>query len=209
MRTIALALAALVGAAAPARADEIPQFVGVPGTYVATVPFTFELRAPGLSAFTDFSVNLIVETPGLDPVALVAVIAERPGDGEYVFGAAGTFSTSQSAVDGSPTFTVSIAGTSGGSGVSTVAGANDVLARITVTPAAGLTDPITFSIDASGYTFSALSESGQSLQPPAPVTVFLDDTPPPTSPVPGPGGVVLMGFGGLLVVARGRLLRWA
>ncbi len=209
MRTIALALTALVGVAAPARADEIPQFVGIPGTYVPNTPFTFELRAPDLNGFTDFSVNLIVETPGLDPATLVAVTAERPGEGEYVFGAAGTFSTSQSAIGGSPSFSVNIAGTAGGKGVSTVAGSNDILARITVTPAAGLTDPITFSIDASGYTFNALSESGQSLQPPAPVTVFFDDTPPPSSPVPGPGGVVLMGFGGLLVVVRRRLLRRA
>jgi hypothetical protein len=203
VRTIALALVTLAAVTAPARADVIPQFVGVPGTYVPGTPFTFELRAPGLTAFTDFNFDLIVGTTSPDPVTLLSVSADRPGDAEYAFGASGTFSTSQSAVPGSSEFTVNIAGTSSG-GVNTTGGAPDLLARITVNPTTSLSEPIMFSIDAGTYSVNALSETGQALQPPDQVTVFPADVPPTGTPVPGPGGVVLLGVGGLLLLARKR-----
>ena len=212
MRTIVLALACLIGTAVPARADVIPIFTGdgggpFPGSYQLTTPFTFELRAPGLNAFTDFNLDLIVETASLDPVTLMTVEVFRPGDAEYVFGADGTFSSNTSAVGGSPQFTVNIAGASGGGSVNTVAGANEVLARIRVTPGPNLNEPVTFFIDAGSYSIGGTPESGQGLQPPDPVTVF-PETPPPT-PVPGPGGVVLMGVGGVLLLARRRFARRA
>ena len=110
MRTIALALLTLTTVTTPARADVIPQFVDVPATYVPGTPFTFELRAPGLTGFTDFNLDLIVETVSPDPATLLSVSAVRPGDSEYAFGASGTFSTDQSAVLGSNLLTVNIAG---------------------------------------------------------------------------------------------------
>jgi hypothetical protein len=211
VRTIVLALATAIGAAAPARADTIPLFVGdgggpFPGSYQPNTPFTFELRAPGLNSFTDFNLDLIVETTSLNPISLLSVEVFRPGNSEYVFGATGTFGSSQSAIIDSPNFTVNITGAIAGIGVNTVAGANDVLARIRVTPGAGLNEPVTFFIDAGSYTIGATSESGQALQPPDPVTVFPEATPDPAV-VPGPGGAVLLGVGGVLLIARRRFTR--
>lgn len=206
-----LALATAIGATATARADTIPLFVGdgggpFPGSYQPNTPFTFELRAPGLNSFTDFNLDLIVETASLNPNTLLSVEVFRPGDGEYVFGATGVFGSSQSAIIDTPNFTVNIAGSIAGIGVSTVAGANDLLARIRVTPGTGLNEPVTFFIDAGTYTIGASSESGQGLQPPDPVTVFPETAPDPTV-VPGPGGAVLLGVGGVLLLARRRFSR--
>lgn len=213
MRTIVLALAILTGAAVPARADVIPLLTGdgggpFPGGYQLNTPFVFELRAPGLNSFGDFNLDLIVETTSLDPQTLLGVEVFRPGDAEYAFGAGGTFGFSQSAGGGSPQFTVNIAGTSGGGLVNTTAGANDVLARIRVTPGPNLNEPVTFFIDAGTYTIGATAESGQGVQPPDPVTVF-PESPPDPAPVPGPSGVVLLGVGGVLLLARKRFLRVA
>ena len=213
MRTIVLALACLTGATAPARADVIPIFTGdgggpFPGSYQLNTPFTFELRAPGLNAFTDFNLDLIVETASLDPISLMSVDVFRPGDAEYVFGASGTFGSNTSAVSGSPQFTVNITGTSGGGGVNTVSGANEVIARIRVTPGPNLNEPVTFFIDAGSYSIGGTPESGQGAQPPDPVTVF-PETPPTPAPVPGPGGVLLLGVGGVLLLARRRFARRA
>lgn len=215
MRTIALALATLALTTAPVRADTIPQFFGLdgapypPGEYKLNTPFTFELRAPGLAAFTDFSLELLVETDGVDPgtqLVPLTVLVERPPT--YAFGSTGTFTESQSSTPGNSQLVVSIGGASGGAGVTTVAGANDAVARLTVTPTGGYGGEIRFTIN--GATFNALSESGGPIQPPDPVSVFLEDPgTPPTSPVPGPGGVVLMGLGGVLLAARGRALRRA
>lgn len=210
MRTIVLALAVLTGAAPAVRADVIPLFTGdggapFPGTFQLNTPFVFELRAPGLNSFTNFNLDLIVETASLDPVTLLSVDVFRPGDAEFVFGAGGTLASSQSAVGGSPQFTVSLAGAISGGGVNTVAGANDVLARFRVTPGPNLNEPVTFFIDAGTYTINASSESGQGLQPPDPVTVFPEA--PPTAPVPAPGGVVLLAAGGVLLLARRRFTR--
>jgi hypothetical protein len=211
VRKIVLALAALVGATAPARADVLPQFIDVPDNYVPNTPFTFELTAPGLNAFTDFNLDLIVHTTSLDPVTLMTVTVDRPGDSAFVFGPTGTFNSTQSSTSGSPLFIVNISGTSGGPGVSTTAGANDQLAVITVTPGATLSEPITFSIDSTTLTLNALSESGQGIQTPDPISVFPDTsgTPPPDNPVPGPGGFVLLGLGGLALIGRNRLARRA
>ena len=203
MRTIALALVTLAAAAAPARADVIPQFVGVPSTYIPGTTFSFELRAPGLTAFTDFNFDLIVQTTSPDPSTLLSVSADRPGDTEYAFGASATFSTSQSAGPASNEFTVNITGTSS-TGVNTTGGAPDLLARITVNPGASLSGPLMFSIDPGTFSIGALSETGQALQAPDTVTVFPSDVPPVGAPVPGPGGAVLLGVGGVLLLARKR-----
>lgn len=215
MRTIALSLAALALTTAPVKADTIPQYFGLdgapypPGEYKLNTPFTFDLRAPGLAAFTDFSLELLVETDSVDPVSQLVpltVLVERPPG--YAFGSAGTFTESQVSTPGNSQLAVTIGGASGGAGVTTVAGVNDAVARLTVTPTGGYGGEIRFTIN--GATFNALSESGGPIQPPDPVSVFLEDPgTPPASPVPGPGGVVLMGLGGVLLIARGRVLRRA
>jgi hypothetical protein len=203
---IALALAVLAGAAAPARADVLPQFVGLPGNYLPNTPFTFELRAPGLTALTEFSLDLIIETPSPDPVTLLSVSVVRPGDADYPFGATGSFSTSQTSFPVSTRFTIHIEGASAGPGVDTTPGLNDLLATITVLPGPGMVEPITFSIDPVSMLFNALTESGQGLQAPDPVTVFPEQTDPPT-PTPAPAGVVLLGIGGVVLAARRRVAR--
>jgi MYXO-CTERM domain-containing protein len=216
VRTIALALATLVAAAAPARADTLPLFVDPatgnpfpPGLYTPGSSFTFDLTAPGLTGFTGFNLNLIVSTDNVDPATNAIPLSVQVAfpDG-FAFGPAGTLTLNEDTLPGVPQLIVNVAGAVGEglSGVDTTSGNPAALARITVTPNADFRDNIYFSI--GGYRFDANTESGTAVQTPDPVTAFPTDVVvPPATPVPGPGGFVLMGLGGLAVVARRRFAR--
>jgi MYXO-CTERM domain-containing protein len=210
VRTIALALAALAASAVPARADTLPLFVDPatgnpfpPGEYTPGTPFTFDLTAPGLIGFTGFNLDLIVSTENTDPATdqiPLSVQVSIP-DG-FAFGPTGTLAANQDALTGTPQLTVSLTGGTAGSGVDTTGGNAAALARITVTPGADYRGPITFSIGAAQ--FQAITEGGPSIDSPDPVSVIVPDAGGPTTPVPGPGGLALMGLGGLAVAARRR-----
>lgn len=203
MRNTLLALLAAAATAAPGRADVLPIVVGMPASYLPNPAFfEFELRAPGLNAFTAFNLDLLVSTPSPDPDTRMTVTVSRPADAGYVFGAAGTFTTGQTPANGSTEFIVNIAGSVGQPGVATTAGANEVLAIVRVAPGVGLNEPITFQFDAGTYLFEALSETGQPLQPPDPATVLPE--PPTRGAVPGPAGAALLGVGGVVLALKRR-----
>lgn len=202
MRNALIALLATAATAAPGRADIVPVVVGAPASYAPNPAFfEFELRAPGLNAFTAFNLDLLIDTISPDPDTLLTVTVSRPGDASYAFGAAGTFTTGQTPANGGTEFAVNIAGSVGGPGVATVAGVNDVLAVVRVTPGVGLNEPITFQFDAGTYRIDALSENNQPLQPADPFTV----SPEPTNtPVPAPAGAALLAVGGVALALKRR-----
>ena len=211
MRMIVLALVVLAGVAAPARADVLPQFFGTYGTpisaggYTLNTAFTFDLRLPGLDALTDFNLDLIVTADGADPGAEhvpLTVQVDRPSD--YAFGTTGTLAYVPTEVPSNSQLVVSISGA--GAGVSTSAGVNDAIARVTVTPNGDYGGPITLTYGTVNV--NALFEGGQPNQPGnSELTLTLNQSSPTENPVPGPGGVVLLGLGGLGLLARGRFGR--
>jgi len=188
--------------ASSARADTIPEIVGLPGTYTPGTSFTFEVRVPGLPDFSGFAVQLVFETTVPNPDLTITAVA---GAGQYPFTDASNFTLNQTAPDPGATF---FSATITGSGplTFTTAGTNDLLAFVTVNPGTNLTGPITVSI--GGETVLIYNMEGRNDSPPEPAIVQQADLPPPsTTPVPAPAGAVLLGLGGLLLAARNRLLR--
>ncbi len=212
---IVLALATLLGAAAPTRADVLPLFFGTDvtpisaGEYSLNTGFTFDLRLPGLDALTGFSFDLIVAADGAGPAAEhvpLTVQVDRPPD--YAFGPTGTLAYVPTEVPSNSQLVVSISGASAKGGVGTVAGVNDAIARVTVTPNSDYGGPITLTFGAVNV--NALFEGGQPNPPGnSELTLTLNPSSPTENPVPGPGGAMLLGLGGLGLLARGRFGRRA
>lgn len=207
MRTALLALIALVGIALPARADTLPLIDGfdgltADGKYVAGQPFSFDLRAPNLHALTSFNIDLIFQTPtaNADDQIEISIV---PGV-DHVF-PGGTFTTTKTTFPVSTDVLWNITGAAAGAGVSTV-GTDGRLARVTVTTKAGVDPPgtITFFVEPGTFAIDFLNENGIAYEFPETVVVPLADPTTPNTPVPGPGGAVLLAVGGVVVVGR----RW-
>lgn len=204
-RTV-FALAALLGCCtAPARADTLPLFDGIPGSYTPGTAFTFAVRVPQLTDFTGFNVELVFGTDVQNPPLFVSAVAPAvaPG-GRYVFPSRNTFQSGSQLVVDSPDVTLTFRDSTG-SPVVTQPGTADTLALVTVRPGAGLTGPITLSLGAETNFVSNLEDANDG--PPQTVVIPQADSGP--NPVPAPAGALLLGLGGLLLGARNRLARFA
>jgi hypothetical protein len=207
MRRMAFAVVALVGFCAPAQAETVPLFEGLPATYTPGQQFTFTLRVPELPEFSSYSLELVFGTEVPNP-PLLAFPTVAPSD-RYVFGSSDDFGFALGVAPGSPEVRLTLADpfdptTPPRPGVFVVAGENDTLATITVAPNAELRGPITLTIGNSTE-FNYNTEQ-QTFDPPAPVVIEqgpLDGG----NPVPAPPGVVLLGIGGLVFGLRARLRR--
>ena len=191
-KTILAAFTFLVVTTGPARADILPVTSNVPPTYMPGVPFSFEVRAPGLIDLFEFDITLTIETPVSDPAIALTTVVSRPAPAAYVFGASGEFEATPFDNFGSTALEVSITGLATSGVVNTVAGQNDQLALVTVTPNAAFDEPIAFRLEVN--MFSVNSE------------LVFDPLPPfvVNSAVPAPAGWVMLGVGGLALAARRR-----
>lgn len=197
MRKIAFAVAAVVTCwAAPARAETLPVFEGLPTTYTPGTAFTFTVRVPQLADFAAFQVDLVFATDMPDPPLLVSAQPAPAALGQYVFPSNVSFASDVTWLPGSPEVLLTLRDSTGAP-VFTQPGVNDTLAVITVLPGASFVGPITISLG-SETLFDVSRESPRYDSPPA-VTITQADGP---SPVPAPAGVVLLGLGGLLLGVR-------
>lgn len=203
MIRMAFALAALVGCCnGLARAETLPLYEGLPNAYTPGTAFTFTVRVPRLNDFVGYSVDLIFSTDVPDPPLFVSARPVAAGLGErYVFPSNANFQSGSTLIQGSPEVLLTFRDSTG-SPVTSVPGANDTLAVVTVRPGADLTGPIVISLGAE-TTFDANAET-TNVPPPDVVIIPQADGP---SAVPAPPGVVLAGLGALLLAARKRVAR--
>ncbi|MDB5306744.1 MAG: hypothetical protein JWO38_946 [Gemmataceae bacterium] len=206
MRLMAVsAVAAVLAAAGPVRADTLPLIVNAPATYVPGGSFSFELHAPGLIGLTSYNLTFQLES-GPNPPPLTVSVTPPPGLANYPFPDATHFSVGQLVTPIPSPFSLQLSDSAGGSAVATVGG-NDYLALVTVTTASTLTTPITVTV--TGATFNAFHLPGEPLSTlPAPVTIEADLSSPPPAPVPTPAAWLMFAVGTLGVVsARNRFSR--
>jgi hypothetical protein len=193
------AVAALVLAVAPARADTLPLILDAPATYTPGSSFTFEVRVPGVVDFAAYSIELVFDIAV--PNSSLAVTA-TPDPGQYPFPSLSNFQATPGGVPGSTTLTLSDFTSPG---VTTTAGTNDLIAVVSVTPGPGFTGPITISVNPDTLLFDINREQTPSVNPPEPITVEQGAGPPAV--VPTPAAWVTLGIGGLILAARRRVLR--
>lgn len=213
MKRAVLAVVAAVGlTAAPARAETLPLIEGMPSTYTPGQPFSFTLRVPELLGLAAYNLELKFGTTVTNPPLLAFA---TPADADrYVFGSTDRLGFGFAIDPNGTEVRLSLIDPFDNlpgrdPGVDVVAGANDTLATITVSPGVGLTGPITISVgDATNFQY--ILESG-TFDPPSPFVVQQADTGPPVggNPVPAPPAALLLGFGAVALLARAKLTRRA
>lgn len=194
--TFAFAVAALGGlCASPARADTLPMFDGVPGTYAPGTPFTFNVTLPLVTDFTGYTLELVFTANTASPGLTASAAPASP----YPFGSTANFTTSTDTPTGTTEFHLLLSDfTSPG----VVASPGDTLATVTVQTDAALRGDITLEI---GPATEFQNNLEIHYSTPGPVVIAQGE--PNTSPVPAPAGVILLGVGGLMLAARSRLTR--
>jgi hypothetical protein len=212
MTRAVLAVMAAVGlTAGPARAETLPLVEGMPSTYTPGQPFSFTLRVPELLGLTAYNLQLKFGTEVTNPPLLV--FATPAGPDRYVFGTTERLGFGLETDPNGTEVRFSLIDPLDNlpprePGVDVVAGANDTLGTITVSPGVGLTGPITISIG-NTTNFNYLSESGP-IDPPGPFVVQQADTGSPPvggNPVPAPPAALLFGIGAVALAARAKLTR--
>lgn len=210
-----LAALALAAAAPPARAEVLPLLVPSAATYTPGGSFTVDVRAPGLSSFTGFTVGLTFDyAPPADAATTPPLTVAFDSSTQYPFPGAApatvdatgptgfTFSGSTLDANGVPALFA----------VTTEAGVNDLLGRLTITTSASLTGPITIAIDTAASRFNV---GGDDPDRASGVGVVVEQASPGgggpgdpgTNPVPAPAAWLSMGIGGLVAGAYGRRTR--
>ncbi|MBY0458123.1 MAG: hypothetical protein K2V38_12345, partial [Gemmataceae bacterium] len=195
------------------KADTLPTFVDVPGTYSPGTAFSFKVTVPELFDFANFRVDLLFDTDIANPPLFVSAVA--PGS-QYVFPSAANFQSTSTRSTDSPQVILTIQGSTS-SVLDTQPGVNDTLATVTVTPGTALTGNIRLSI--GGDSRFEFNREITNYGPPAPVTIAGPPTPPGGggnpgggnppggNPVPTPPGVALLALGGAILVVRRRMTR--
>lgn len=198
MKRFALAAAALVlFGVGSGRAETLPLLV-IPTTYTPGVPVSFEIFAPGLNGLTSYQLDFTV-TAGVPTDLPVSGVSASPPTGlsGYPFP-----DTTQFALAGDVTGnvrTVTITDGTSGAAVNTTAG-RDHLATVLITPRPGFTGPIT--VEFVNAEFDTSRDLTVDLPP---AFTISPDTAPPIATVPAPPGVVLLGLGGIGLLAGRRL----
>lgn len=199
-RNALAALALVLSATAPARADTLPLLEGVPGTYSPGTAFTFTVRVPALLDLSSYSLDLVFGTEVTDPplFAQASAALTTADGGRYVFPSNAGFQSTLTTFDGGTEILLTLADS--GPLTNTTPGANDTLALITVTPGATFTGPITISLGADTL-FGANFEDGT---PPGfePFTVQQAGGGGDPNPVPAPPSVALFALGALALGVR-------
>ena len=199
-----LAAVVVAAAATAARADTLPLFAGLPGTYVPGVAFTFEVRAPGVADLGAYNVELVLTA---DPGAIAALAATTafPADpAASPFGVADNFLVGGPFAAGGEV-RLTLSDFTLGAGAATTAGVNDLLAVVTVTPGVGFSGPLTIGVDLATLQFDTAAGDPIPVDPPAEVVVVASAG--PNSPVPAPPGLLLAAVGAAGLVGIRRLRR--
>lgn len=199
-RTALATLAGLALLAAPARADILPVISDAPATYAPGQPFTFELRVPGVADFSAYSIELDFDTNIPNPNI---TLAGNPDPTQYPYPSVGTFQAGVTTVPGSTMVALTVSD-SASPGVTTTPGVNDLIVKVTVTPGADFSGPITISVNPDTLLLDVNTELTPVILAPDPITV---EQGAPASPVPTPAAWATFGLGGLLLAARRRVLR--
>ncbi|QJW93501.1 hypothetical protein [Frigoriglobus tundricola] len=202
MIRMAFAVVAVVGlCGTSARADTLPMFEGVPGTYTPGQTFTFQVTVPQLFDLNKYVVELDFGTNTPNPPLFVYSTAASTATGQYVFPSNANYQSTSTLVLDSPVVALTFSDSTTPP-INTVPGANDTIATVTVIPGADLTGPITISIGGATL-FNYDTENGQ-VPPPNPIVVQQSGSGGTGNPVPAPSGAVLLGIGGLLFGVRSR-----
>ena len=198
MKRTAFAVVAVVACwTSPARAETLPLIENLPATYTPGETFTFQLRVPELVDFTGYSLQLVFSTDVLNPNLFAFGTAATSN---YPFPSSAGFQSTLSTIQDGNQVILTIADSTD-PGVTVTPGGNDMLATITVTPGADLTGPIRLSIGPDAVFF--YNTELNSYEAPTDIPPIEQGAPP--APVPAPAGVVLLGFGALLLGLRARL----
>lgn len=199
-RMVFAALIVLGFTAASARADTLPLILDTPGTYQPGTPFTFEIRTPGLVDFTAYTIELVFDTTVPNPDL---TLSAAPDAGQYPFPSLSNFQTGITANPGSLSLTLT--DSTAPPGALTVAGTNDLIAIITVTPGPSFTGPITISVNPDTLSFDINSEAIPTITVPDAITVEQGAAPPEA--VPTPAAWLTLSLGGLVLAARRRVIQ--
>jgi hypothetical protein len=189
------AVAALCGlCAGPARADTLPMFDGVPGSYSPGGSFTFNVTLPLVTDFSGYTLELVFTTNTVGAGLTASATPASP----YPFGSTKNFTTSTDAPIDSTEFHLLLSDITG-AGVVTSPG--DTLATVTVQTDASLRGDITLEVGpATDF------QHNLEIQYRTPDAITIGQGEPVPSSVPTPAGAVLLGVGGLVLAAR-RLVR--
>ena len=180
----------------PVRADILPLITPIPTEYTPGVPITFTLTAPGLVDFTGFNVDLIVTTADPNSVPNLTLAAPQPDPAQYPFGATGTYQSSVTPGLQTNQLDLNVNGNAPPfQSVDTVAGVNDLLTTVTLTPGLGLTGSIIVEVNPQTDLFSTSGDVRYRYSPPPPFEIDLAP-----QPVPAPAGWLMLGMGGLILV---------
>ncbi len=200
IRSALAALALVLCATSPARADTLPLLVDVPGTYEPGTAFTFTVRVPELKDLAAYSLDLVFSTELADPPLFASASAALTAadGGRYVFPSNAGFQSTLTTFAGGTEVLLTLADR--GALRDTNFDTNDTLALVTVTPGATFTGPITISRGVDTL-FDANFENGA---PPGfePITVNQAVGGGDPNPVPAPPGVALFALGALALGVR-------
>jgi hypothetical protein len=200
MLRTALTLAFLSISAGSSRADTLP-LVGFPAGYTPGVSFSFDINAPGLTGLTDYTLQFTVAAgTGTTPPDVVVTANPPAGLVGYPFPDTSNFFVESDPVSGTNSYNVTILDASSGSGINTMAGVNDHLATVTISPGVNLSGPITIQFTENDFDTSR--DVGFSLPP----TITIAEL-TASSPVPAPPAAVLLGIGGFCLAVRNRWYR--
>lgn len=202
IRSALAALALVLSATAPARADTLPLLEGVPGTYSPGTAFTFTVRVPALNDLSLYSLDLVFGTELSDPplFAQASAALTTANGGRYVFPSNAGFQSTLTNFAGGTDILLTLADS--GPLTNTTVGANDTIALVTVTPGTAFSGAITISLG-SDTLVSANFEDGT--PPPfEPITITQAGGGDP-NPVPAPPGVALFALGALALGLRRKL----
>lgn len=204
IRSALAALALVLSATSPARADTLPLLEGVPGTYSPGTSFTFTVRVPALFDLSSYSIDLVFGTEVTEPPLFASASAALTAadGGRYVFPSNGGFQSTLSTFQGGTDIQLTLADS--GPLTNTVVGANDTIALVTVTPGTDFSGAITISL--GGDTLVDANFEGGTPPPFEPITITqAGGGGGDPNPVPAPPGVALFALGALALGLRRKL----
>jgi hypothetical protein len=192
--SIALSLSLVAWNTGTCRADTLPLFSDVPGSYTPGMPFSFEITLPdGLNGLSTYNIGIVFDASVFNPK--LSASANPPTSG-YVFPTATGFAPNPSQSSPGPGFNeISLSFSDSSPTSVSTSSSNNILAVVTVNPGISLTGDLTISFtdDTSVTYFSEGFDSPED-------SVTISQKPTPAPSVPAPPGWLSLAIGGLMAV---------